>query len=58
MFDVPPSAWCAVAGPPDITSYNPLQGSSQLSPGTKRRGFAGWAIECFGCGKELDRQRR
>jgi hypothetical protein len=43
-----------VAGPPGMTSYNPLQGSKKLSRDIKRRGSTGWVIECFGCGKEFD----
>ena len=44
--------------PRPSTGNDPLQGSSQLSHGTKRRGFAGWVIDCFGCGKEFDRRCR
>jgi hypothetical protein len=54
VLDVPLSAWCVVAGPPGTTSYDPLQGSKQLSRGIKRRGSTGWIIDCFGCGKEFD----
>jgi hypothetical protein len=47
------SKFRVVARPPDVTTYNPLQGSERLSRGIKRRGSAGWVIECFGCGKEF-----
>jgi hypothetical protein len=52
--DAPMSTCRVLTGPPDVTSYDPLQGSKRLSRGIKRRGSAGWVIECFGCGKEFD----
>jgi hypothetical protein len=48
------SKFRVVAGPPGVTSYDPLKGSKQLSRGIKRRGSVGLIIECFGCGKEFD----
>jgi hypothetical protein len=46
------------AGPLGVTGCDPLQGSSQLSHGIKRRGFASWVNECFACGKEFERRCR
>jgi hypothetical protein len=54
VFDAPMSTWRLRAGPPGVTSYDPLQGSNQLSRGIKRRGSTGWVIECSGCDKEFD----
>ena len=49
-----PGGLHVVAGPPGLSSYDPLLGSQQLSRGIKRRGSAGWIVECLNCGAEFD----
>jgi hypothetical protein len=53
-----PGGLRVVAGPPGLSSYDPLQGSQQLSRGLsrgiKRRGATGFVIACLGCGREFD----
>jgi hypothetical protein len=49
-----PGGLRVVAGPPGLSSYDPLQGSQQLSRGIKRRGASGFVIACLGCDREFD----
>jgi hypothetical protein len=49
-----PGGLRVVAGPRGLSSYDPLQGSQQLSRGIKRRGATGFVIACVGCGREFD----
>ena len=49
-----PGGLRVVAGPPGLSSYDPLEGSQQLSRGIRRRGSSGFVIACLGCGREFD----